>query len=127
MAGVIKVNGDMGAAGVAQFFGGSKIAFFGMVVKNGSAQAVDMSGEGGVSEAWEAIYKAIAVKGTPVLFQYESGSSGAASWGVETGGAGWTAADLQTAIRALGTAVGANSVDVSGTTVTDVGFKLAAS
>lgn len=127
MAGVTKVNGDMGAAGVANFFGGSKIAFYGMIVKNGSNQAVDMSGEGGVNEAWEAIYKAISVKGTPVLFQYENASSGVASWGVELNGAGWSAADLQVAIRALGTAVGANSVDVSLTTVTDVGFKLAAS
>jgi hypothetical protein len=126
MAGVVKVNGDMGVAGAAQFFGGSKIAFFGMIVKNGSGTAVDMSGEGGVNEAWEAVYKALSLKGTPVLFQYESGASGVASWGIEQNGAGWTAADMQTAIRALGTAVGANSVDVSGTTVTDVGFKLAA-
>ena len=127
MAGVTKVNGDMGAAGEAQFFGGSKIAYFGMIVKNLSSVAVDMSAEGGVNEAWEAIYKAIATKATPVLFQYESGSSGIASWGIEQNGAGWTAADLQVAIRALGTTVGANSVDVSMTTVTNVGFKLAAS
>lgn len=127
MAGVTKVNGNMGVAGEAQFFGGSKIAFFGMIVKNGSAQAVDMSGQGDVNEAWEAIYKAISVKGTPVLFQYENASSGVASWGVEQNGAGWTANDLQTAIRALGTAVGAGNIDVSGTTVSDVGFKLAAS
>jgi hypothetical protein len=124
MAGVTKVNGDMGVAGDTQFFGGSKIEFFGMIVKNVSGTAQNMSGEGGVNEAWEAIYKVIATKGTPVLFQYESGSSGVASWGVEQSGAGWIAADLQTAIRALGTA---NSIDVSGTTVTDVGFKLAAS
>jgi hypothetical protein len=127
MAGVTKVNGDMGASAVANFFGGSKIAFFGMIVKNGSNQAVDMSGEGGVNEAWEAIYKAISLKATPVLFQYESGSTGAASWGIEQNGAGWTAADLQTAIRALGTTVGGNNVDMSLTTVTDVGFKLAVS
>ena len=124
MAEITRVNGDMGAAGVANFFGGSKIAFYGMIVKNVSGTAQDMSGEGGVNEAWEGIYKAIAVKGTPVLFQYQSGSSGVASWGVEQDGAGWSAADLQTAIRALGTV---NSIDVSGTTVTDVGFKLAAS
>jgi hypothetical protein len=124
MAGVVKVNGDMGVAGDAQFFGGSKIAFFGMIVKNGSDTAQNMSGEGGVGGAWEEIYKAISLKATPVLFQYESGSSGAASWGIEQNGAGWTAGDLQTAIRALGTVSG---VDVSGTTVTNVGFKLAAS
>jgi hypothetical protein len=127
MADVTRVNGDMGLAGDAQFFGGSKIAFFGMIVKNGSNQAVDMSGEGGVNEAWEGIYKAISTKATPVLFQYEAGSTGAASWGIEQNGAGWTAADLQTAIRALGADVGANSTDVSLTTVTNVGFKLAVS
>lgn len=127
MAGVIKVNGGVGAAGALQYFGGSALKCFGMIVKNGSAQAVDMSGEGGVNEAWEQIVQAIAVKGTPVVFQYENAASGVASVAVEQAGAGWTAADLQTAIRALGAAVGANSVDVSGTTVTDVGFKLAAS
>jgi filamentous hemagglutinin family protein len=42
-------------------------------------------------------------------------------------GGNWTAAAAQSAVRALGTAVGANSTDVSGTTVTDVGFKLALS
>lgn len=124
MAGVVKVNGDMGVAGDAQFFGGSKIAFFGMIVKNGSGTAIDMSNEGGVGGAWEEIYKAISTKATPVLFQWESGSSGVASWGIEQNGAGWTAGDLQTAIQALGTVSG---VDVSGTTVTNVGFKLAAS
>lgn len=124
MAGVIKVNGDMGAAGVVNFFGGSKIKFFGMIAKNGSGTAQDMSGEGGVGEAWTSIYNAVSLQATPVLFQYESGSSGAASWGVETDGAGFTAATLQAAIRALGTV---NGIDVSGTTVTDVGFKLAVS
>lgn len=124
MAGVVKVNGDMGIAGDAQFFGGSKIAFFGMIVKNGSGTAQNMSGEGGVGGAWEEIYKAIATKATPVLFQYESGASGVASWGIEQNGAGWTAADMEDAIQALGTISG---VDVSGTTVTNVGFKLAAS
>lgn len=124
MAGVVKVNGDMGVAGDAQFFGGSKIAFFGMIAKNGSGTAVDMSGEGGVGGAWEEIYKAISTKATPVLFQYENAASGVASWGIEQNGAGWTASDLQTAIQALGTVSG---VDVSGTTVTNVGFKLAAS
>lgn len=127
MAGVTKVNGDMGASAVANFFGGSKIKFFGVLIKNVSGTAIDMSGEGGVNEAWEAVYKAVSLQATPVLFQYEAGSTGFSSWGVETDGAGLTAATLQTAIRALGTTVGANNVDVSGTTVTDVGFKLAVS
>lgn len=123
MAGVVKVNGNMGVAGEAQFFGGSKIAFFRMAVINGSSEAVDMSAEGEVGGAWEVIYQTIATKGTPVLFQYEDDASGIASWGVEQNGAGWTAADLEDAIQALATA---NGVDVSKTTVVSHGFKLAA-
>lgn len=122
MADVTRVNGDMGIAGDAQFFGGSKIAFFGMTVKNGSGTAQDMSAEGGVNGAWEAIYKAISTKATPVLFQYEDDATGVASWGIELNGAGWNKTDLQAAVRALGTVSG---VDVSGTTVEDFGFKLA--
>lgn len=132
MADLTRVNGGMGSAGTLQYYGGSNLSCFGMIVKNGSGEAVDMSGEGGPGEAWEKIYQAITVSktaghgaGTPVIFQYENAASGVASWAVERSGAGWTATTLQTAIRALGTTVGANNVDVSGTTVTDVGFKLA--
>jgi hypothetical protein len=39
----------------------------------------------------------------------------------------WTAATLQATIRALGTSVGTNGKDVSLSTVTDVGYKLALS
>lgn len=125
MAGVVKVNGDMGVAGVVHNFIGTKLKFVSMTIKNGSGVAVNMSGEGGVNEAWTAIYNAVSLQATPVLFQYESGSSGVAAWGIEQDGAGWTAATLQAAIRALGTSVGANGVDVSGTEVFDFGLKLA--
>ena len=37
---------------------------------------------------------------------------------------GWTAATLQTAIRAMGTTVGVNNVDVSGSVVTLTELKL---
>jgi hypothetical protein len=46
---------------------------------------------------------------------------------LEGDGGGWTAADIQTAIRALGASVGTNTIDVTGTTVTDLGLKLALS
>ena len=35
----------------------------------------------------------------------------------------WTTSTLQTALRALGTSVGGNTVDVSGTTVTSSGLE----
>jgi hypothetical protein len=59
--------------------------------------------------------------------QVENTTSGQISIMLEGTGGGWTAATLQTAIRALGATVGANTVDVTGTTVTNVGFKLALS
>lgn len=127
MAIVTKVNGNMGVVADAQFFGGSKIAFFGIVVKNGSGTAIDIRNELDTGESVEAIYQAIAVKGTPVLMQIENDTSGQISVGVEQNGAGWTYGDLQTAIRALGASVGTNTKDVSGTTVTDLGLKLALS
>lgn len=125
MAIVTKVNGNMGAAADAQFFGGSKIAFFAIVVKNGSGTAIDLRTELDTGETVEALYQAIALKGTPVLIQVEDDTSGQVSVGVEQNGAGWSAADLQVAIRALGASVGANTKDVSGSTVTGLGFKLA--
>ena len=125
MADVTKTAGGVGTEGVLQHFGGTGLACFGMIIKNGSAEAVDMQNEGDVTEAWESIVQAIEEKATLVIWQYEDDTTGAASIALEQTGAAWTAAALQTAIRALGTTVGANSVDVSGTTVTDVGFKLA--
>ena len=59
--------------------------------------------------------------------QIENDTSGQISVMLEANGGGWTAATLQTAIRALGASVGANTVDVTGTTVTDTGLKLATS
>lgn len=125
MAIVTKVNGNMGVVADAQFFGGSKLAFFGIVVKNGSGTAIDLRTELDAGETVEAVYQAIAAKATPVLIQVENASSGMISVGIEQNGAGWTASDLQAAIVALGASVGANTKDVTGTTVTDVGFKLA--
>ena len=59
--------------------------------------------------------------------QIENDTSGQISIMLEGNGGGWTAATMQTAIRALGATVGANNVDVTGTTVTDTGLKLATS
>ena len=129
MAEITKVSGGVGTAGALQHFGGTGWQAYAVVVKNGSGETVDMSTEGGVGEAWEQIVQALEVLGTVVAMQYESDTSGQASFVIEQTGAGWTDATMQTALQALGASVGANTVDVSGTTVTgeSLGLKLALS
>lgn len=134
MADVTRVNGDVlsgvnvnTAVGALVSLGGSQPVAYGIVVRNVSATAIDISAEANANEAIEKIMQVIARSATPLYYQVQSGASGQISVMLEANGGGWTAATLQTAIRALGTTVGANNIDVSGTVVTDVGFKLALS
>jgi len=134
MAEVTRVNGDVlsgvnqnTAVGELVSFNGSQPVAFGIVVTNGSGEAVDIRTEGQVGEAIEAVLFALLTRATIIYYQVENDTSGQISVMLEANGGGFTAATAQTAIRALGTAVGANSVDVSGTVVTDTGLKLATS
>lgn len=128
MAELTKANGGVGSVGVTQYYGGSQLKFFKILVLNGSSQAVDVSAENGVNEAIEKIVQVIETKATLVAMQIENDASGQISVALEMNGAGWddTANDLRDAIRALGTTVGANSVDVSLSTASSTaGMKLA--
>lgn len=134
MAEVTRVNGDVlsgvnqnTTAGELVSFNGSQPVAFGIVVKNASGEAVDISSETGALEAIEKMFFTILTKATIVYYQIENDATGQVSVMMEANGGGWTASSLQTAIRALGTTVGSNTVDVSGTTVTDTGLKLALS
>ena len=134
MAEVTRVNGDVlsgvnqnTAAGELVSFSGSQPAAFAIVVANGSGTAADIRTEGQTGEAIEAILFEILTKATITYMQIENDTSGQISVMLEANGGGWAASTLQTAIRALGATVGANSVDVTGTTVTDTGLKLATS
>ena len=64
----------------------------------------------------------IETKGNVEMYQVEGDTTGQISVAVYPAGA-WTFGTLQTAIRALGGSVGANTVDVSGTTVTTSGLE----
>jgi hypothetical protein len=101
-------------AGVATNFIGPALAFFGMDI--GADPATQMA----VGGAVEAVIQCVTQLSVIQLYQVEA-TSGALSMAVYPVGA-WTAATLQTAVRALGTV---NGYDLSGATVTDVGFKLA--
>jgi len=117
------VPGDQSAA-VIHAVTGRKPTFMAIVVKNGSAEALDISNEFDAGESIEAILRVVAQTASILAYQVEA-AGGQISVMFE--GSSITAADLETAVRALGTEVGANTLDVSGSTVTDVGMKLALS
>ena len=134
MAEVTRVNGDVlsgvnqnTAVGALVSFAGSQPEAYAIVVKNGSGTAQDIRTEGQTGESIEAILFEVLTEATITYMQIENTTAGQISIMLEGNGGGWTAATMQTAIRALGATVGANNVDVTGTTVTNVGFKLALS
>jgi hypothetical protein len=131
MALITRPNGDV-LSGVNQntsvgsfiSFNGVRLATFKIIVANASGTAQDVRTEGQAGEVIEAIVSAVMTRATPSYMQIEDDTTGQISMLIE-GEGGWEASTLQTAIRNLGAAVGSNSVDVSGSTVTDNGLKLA--
>ena len=134
MAEITRTNGDVlsgvnqnTAVGALVSFNGSQPMALAIVVKNGSGTARDIRAEGQAGESIEKILFTILTKATIIYYQVENTTGGQISVMLEANGGGWSASDLQTAIRALGASVGANTIDVTGTTVTDIGLKLALS
>ena len=131
MADVTRVNGNAKAQGSAAgaisadelvIANGPELDFFKIIVTNGSAEVVDIRNELDAAESVVAIMQAIETKGNVEMYQVEGDTTGQISVAVYPAGA-WTTSTLQTAIRALGGTVGANSVDVSGTAVTTSGLE----
>ena len=131
MADVTRVNGNAKAQGSAAgaisadelvIANGPELDFFKIIVTNGSAEVIDIRNELDAAESVVAIMQAIETKGNVEMYQVEGDTTGQISVAVYPAGA-WTTSTLQTAIRALGGTVGANSVDVSGTAVTTSGLE----
>jgi len=128
MASIARANGvTINTISTPENFNGKTPKFFLVTVKNASGDARDLSGEYAAEEAIDLINQLITNGsstynyGANILFlQYDA--TGALSYCLEGTAGGWTASTLQAAVRALGTV---NSIDCSGTTVTDNGFKLA--
>jgi len=113
------LNGSGSATtGVPVMIQGPKLDFFGIDL------GADPAGEMGVNQAVEAVITCVTQLATTHFYQVQA-SSAANNMSIAVyPTAAWTATDLQTAIRALGTVDG---YDLSGANVTNVGFKLAAS
>lgn len=127
-------GGDQSSA-VTHFTVSRNPTFVAIVIKNGSAESIDISNEMDVGEAVEAVLRVCAENASILGYQVEA-AGGQISVMLEgphtlstygTGGTSSFKDDLQVRVRALGTSVGANTIDVSGSTVTNVAFKLALS
>ena len=112
---------------------GRTCVWMALIVANGSGTAQDLQAEVDTGDSVEKIIQTIQSAtvsstnygGEVLAYQVEDDSTGQIS--VMVAGSNWTASAMQTAVRALGTSVGNNTIDVSGSTVTDVGLKLATS
>ena len=131
-------NGVITSAALVQM-AGPKLDFFNVVVQNGSQQNIDLQNQlGNVTSGVFTpgvvvqLNQSIQTTATIAMYQVEASSAGQISYAVYPSGA-YTAATLQAQLRALGniqitasdgTVTGVN---VTGTDVTNVGFKLATS
>ena len=131
MADVTRVNGNAKAHGSAAgaisadelvILNGPELDFFKIIVQDVSGDVADIRNELDAAESVVAIMQTIETKGNVEMYQVEGDTTGQISVAVYPAGA-WTTSTLQTAIRALGAAVGGNSVDVSGSTVTSSGLE----
>ena len=129
------VTGNIGSTAALVQMQGPKLDYFAVIVQNGSNQNIDLRNEcGNVNDPGvvQSINQAVQTKATITMYQVEGTNAGQISYAVYPTSA-WTASDLQTAIQALGNVQITNSsgqtrgVNVSGSDVTNVGFKLATS
>ena len=129
-------EGDISTAALVQM-AGPKLDYFKVIVQNGSQQAVDITNQlGNVTSGVFTpgvvvqINQAIQRTATIAMYQVEADTSGQISYGIYPSGA-WTAATRDAALKALGNVqITASTgtvtgVNVSGTDVTDAGFKRA--
>lgn len=123
---IYATNGGAGTIGTVQSFIGKTPKFFGIVVKNGSNSARDISAETGVDGAIMGILKVLESNTSVLCYQVENASSGVMSVMLESANH-LTASDVQAMIQAGGASGVYNGINATGTVVTDVGFKLAAS
>ena len=133
MAEITRTNGNVKAQGSGGTSGaiaadelvianGPDLDFFKIIQQDVSGDVNDIRNELDAGESVEEMFKSIQTKANIEMYQVEGDTTGQISVAVYPKGA-WTTTTLQTALRALGTTVGGNNVDVSGTSVTSSGLE----
>ena len=111
MAGITRVNG-FGNYVVGSYRSTANIGAFLVTIKNASNSAQDIRAE---DDAANEVVEAIMMATNTLGASFTDSNAGTATILVDS--SQWDAASLQAAIRHLGTAVGPNDIDVSGSTV----------
>ena len=135
-------TGQISSAALVQM-AGPKLDFIALIVENASNQAIDLrnqlgNADGGGTGVFNpgvinTINAAIQRTSTIAFYQVEATAAGQISYGIYPSGAFANATDLGNVVAGLGTVTvteedgSTNSVDVSGSQSTNVGFKLALS
>lgn len=130
MAEITRVNGGVqpqGQTGAISadalvILNGPDLDMFKIISQDVSGDVNDIRNELDVGESVEKMFETIMTKANIDMYQVEGDTTGQISVAVYPAGA-WTTSTLQTALRALGTSVGGNTVDVSGSTVTSSGLE----
>tara|TARA_Y100001937_G_scaffold68897_1_gene94093 strand:+ start:796 stop:1203 length:408 start_codon:yes stop_codon:yes gene_type:complete len=133
MAEITRTNGNVkaqGSGGTSGAIGadelvianGADLDFFKIIQQDVSGDVNDIRNELDAGESVEEMFKAIQTKANIEMYQVEGDTTGQISVAVYPKGA-WTTTTLQAAIRALGTTVGGNNVDVSGSSVSSSGLE----
>ena len=130
-------TGNIGSTDALVQMQGPKLDFFKVLVKDGSATAIDLRTQLGSYSAGVftpgvvvQLNQNVQTAATIAIYQVEGDALGQISYAVYPQAA-WTAATLQTSLQALGNVQITSSdgtvtgVNVSGTLVTNPGFKLA--
>ena len=109
--------------GTTDNFAGPDVQFFyiTLITADGSS-VLDVRTELGYDETLHNLQRTILQRGTILYQRVENAATGRLDVCMER--SGWTAATLQTAIQGMGTSVGVNNKDVSGSTVTLTELKL---
>ena len=110
------------AIGSTDNYAGAEVKFFHITLVEADSSVLDIRTELGYDETMHNLIRTILLRGTILYQRIDDASSGRMDVSMER--PGWTAATLQTAIRDMGTTVGVNNTDVSGTVVTLTELKL---
>ena len=110
------------AIGSTDNYAGAEVKFYHITLKNVGATAVDVRTELGYDEAVHNLIRTVLLRGTILYQRIDDANTGRVDVTMER--PGWTAATLQTAIQGMGTTVGVNNDDVSGSVVTETALKL---
>jgi len=110
------------AIGETDNYYGAEVQFFHITLVQSDSSVLDVRNELGYDETVHNLTRTILQRGTIIFQRIDNAATGRIDITMER--SGWTAATLQTAIRAMGDSVGVNDTSVSLSVVAETELKL---